>query len=91
MNPSDAIAALRTAGLSEVAIARQVSSTQPTINRIARGVSHPSYALGKALVDLAEQVSRSGDEEHSEARPTAAATGEAAAADGVQVPLKAAA
>lgn len=54
MNPSEAIAALRKAGWSEVAIAKGVGSTQPTINRIGRGVSQPAYMLGRALVDLAE-------------------------------------
>ena len=54
MNPSEAIAALRKAGWSEVAIAKGVGSTQPTINRISRGVSQPTYTLGRALVDLAE-------------------------------------
>lgn len=56
MNPSEAIAALRKAGWSEVAIAKEVGSTQPTINRISREKTQPTYSLGNALVELAEQV-----------------------------------
>lgn len=56
MNPSEAIAALRKAGWSEVAIAKEVGTVQSTINRISREVTQPTYVLGNALVQLAEQV-----------------------------------
>lgn len=52
MNPSDAIAHLKLAGLTEKAIGAQVGANQSTINRIANG-AEPSYALGSALVELA--------------------------------------
>lgn len=53
MRPSDAIAALlQLPGWTETRIAKEVGSTQPTINRIKRGGS-PSWATGEAIVDLA--------------------------------------
>lgn len=52
MKPSDAIAHLKRAGLTEKAIGAEVGANQSTINRIANG-TEPSYALGAALVDLA--------------------------------------
>ncbi len=54
MNPSQAIAALRAAGFSEVTIATEVHTTQSSINRIGRGEMQPNYTVGKALVDMAE-------------------------------------
>lgn len=60
MNPSDAIAVLRSSGLTEAAIARAVNTTQPSINRIRRGRMSPSYDLGKALIDLAIESLRTG-------------------------------
>jgi len=53
MNPSEAIAHLKQAGLTEKAIGLAVGVNQSTINRIASG-TQPNYELGKALVDLAE-------------------------------------
>lgn len=53
MNPSNAIAHLKLAGMTEVAIAAKVGSRQSTINRILHGGMKPNYELGKALVDLA--------------------------------------
>lgn len=53
MNPSEAIAHLKQAGLTEKAIGLAVGVNQSTINRIASG-TQPNYELGKALVRLAE-------------------------------------
>lgn len=62
MTPLEAIARLKQAGLTEVAIAAQVKSSQSTINRIGNGVlKDPSYRTGRALVDLAESVSPAGE------------------------------
>lgn len=89
MSPSEAIESLRAAGWSEAAIAAEVlaggvQTTQSTINRIRHGTP-PSYAVGKALVDLAERV-------ETERREGAAGEGDAAQADGAPVePLKQAA
>lgn len=55
MTPSEAIAHLKKAGMTEKAIAESVNSTQPTINKICSGsLKETSYSLGKALVDLAQ-------------------------------------
>lgn len=56
MTPTDAVLALLANGHTEASIAKAVETTQPTINRIRRGASQPNYALGKALVDLAEAL-----------------------------------
>jgi predicted transcriptional regulator len=56
MDPSTAIEALRTAGMTEKAIGALVGVGQPTINRIRHGDMTPNYVLGKALVDLAESM-----------------------------------
>lgn len=57
--------------MSEVAIAKAVGTSQPTINKIHRGViKEPGWTLGAALVVLAE----------SPARRRRAAQGEAAQA-----------
>lgn len=53
MNPSEAIAHLKRAGLTEKAIGLTVGANQSTINRIAKG-TQPNYELGQALVRLAE-------------------------------------
>lgn len=58
MNPSEAIARLRTAGMTEQAIAISVGARQSTINRIRHGQMQPTYALGKALVDMAAQLEK---------------------------------
>ncbi len=55
MDPSNAIEALREAGLTEKAIGSLVGADQSTINRIRRGHMVPNYPLGRALVDLAER------------------------------------
>lgn len=40
-------------GMSDVAIAKAVGSTQPTISRLRRGVAkQPLFPLGQALIDL---------------------------------------
>lgn len=52
MNPSDAVRALRRAGMTEKAIADAIGASQSTVNRIARG-QVPGYVLGKLLVDMA--------------------------------------
>ena len=56
MTPSQAIAYLKRAGLTEVAIATAVGSRQSTINRIANGAQLPNWELGQALVRLAEST-----------------------------------
>jgi predicted transcriptional regulator len=56
MTPTEAVLALLANGQTEASIAKAVETTQPTINRIRRGASQPNYALGKALVDLAEAL-----------------------------------
>ena len=58
MDPSNAIEALREAGLTEKAIGSLVGVGQSTINRIRRGLMVPNYPLGRALVDLAERSKR---------------------------------
>ncbi len=55
MDPSNAIEALREAGLTEKAIGSLVGVGQSTINRIRHGQMVPNYPLGRALVELAEQ------------------------------------
>jgi len=44
--------------MTEQAIGSAVGVTQPTINRIRRGLMHPTYEVGKALVDLAAAEER---------------------------------
>ncbi|UQA69566.1 helix-turn-helix transcriptional regulator [Stenotrophomonas maltophilia] len=53
MDPIAAIDELRAARLTDEAIASAVGVRQSTINRIRNGKRRPSYAVGKALVDLA--------------------------------------
>lgn len=53
--PTNAVQALRKAGWTEAAIAKEVGSQQSSIHRIGHG-REPGYLLGKALVDLAERV-----------------------------------
>ncbi|PJL41040.1 hypothetical protein B9Y78_08015 [Stenotrophomonas maltophilia] len=55
MDPSNAIEALREAGLTEKAIGSLVGVGQSTINRIRHGQMVPNYPLGRALVELAER------------------------------------
>lgn len=54
--PAEAVETLRAAGLTEATIAARVGTRQSTINKIRRGLMNPTYAVGKALVDLAEQI-----------------------------------
>lgn len=58
MKPSEAIARLRTAGMTEQAIAVAVGARQSTINRIRHEQMQPTYALGKALVDMAAALDK---------------------------------
>lgn len=58
MDPSEAISVLREAGLTETDIGDRVGARQSTINRIRRREMQPNYELGKALVDLANEVAR---------------------------------
>lgn len=53
MDPIAAIDELRASSLTDEAIASAVGVRQSTINRIRNGKRRPSYAVGKALVDLA--------------------------------------
>lgn len=53
MTPSEAIAALLGAGMTEAAIGQAVGVGQSTINKIKRGDMIPNWETGKALVDLA--------------------------------------
>lgn len=55
MSPSEAIGHLKRAGLTEQSIAGKVGASQSTINRVLHGMQ-PTYGLGKALVDLAQQT-----------------------------------
>lgn len=55
MNPSQAIAHLKRAGMTEKAIGAKVGANQSTINRIANG-STPIWELGQALIRLAEST-----------------------------------
>ena len=72
MNPSEAIAHLKRAGLTEVAIAAKVGSRQSTINRIGNGVlKEPSYRIGKALVDLAKRTRIPSPTQQGEAKDAA--------------------
>ena len=76
MDPSEAISALRAAGLTETEIGERVGARQSTINRIRTRKMQPNYELGKALVDLAHRVAdrrAANDEEESPShRPEAA-------------------
>jgi predicted transcriptional regulator len=56
MTPAEAIEVLKGAGLTEAAIAAKVQVRQSTVNKIRHGLMSPSYSLGKALVDWAEDV-----------------------------------
>lgn len=67
MTPSEAIEFLKAAGLTEAAIAAKVQVRQSTINKIKHGTNNPNYALGKALVDWAEDVRDNGLEMQSAA------------------------
>lgn len=60
MTPAEAIEVLKGAGLTEASIAAKVQVRQSTINKIRHGLMSPSYALGKALVDWAEDVRANG-------------------------------
>ena len=53
MTPSEAIAHLKKAAMTEVAIAAAVGARQSTINRIVTGKQLPNWELGQALVQLA--------------------------------------
>ncbi len=53
MTPQTATKYLRTAGLTEAAIASAAGVAQSTINRIANGRTVPGYEAGKRLVDMA--------------------------------------
>lgn len=55
MDPSSAVARLLSQGMSEQGIAAALKINQSTVNRIRRGVVTPSYGVGKALIDLAQQ------------------------------------
>ena len=55
MDPTQAIETLKRAGLTEKAIAESVGVNQSTVNRIGNG-SHPSYSVGRALIELAQSV-----------------------------------
>lgn len=52
-SPSEAVARLKSAGMTEAVIAARVGCSQPTINRIRHGRRTPTYELGRRLVDLA--------------------------------------
>lgn len=54
MTPADSINLLLEQKWTEARIAAAVGTSQPTINRIKKGVS-PRYAVGEALVRLAEE------------------------------------
>lgn len=57
MDPQTAVNKLIAAGWSELRIAREAKTNQPTINRIKRGTSRDCmYQLGVRLVVLAEQL-----------------------------------
>lgn len=56
MNPTQAIATLTAAGLTEKDIGAQVGANQKTINRYRRGQREPAWEMGVALISLAEQV-----------------------------------
>jgi DNA-binding XRE family transcriptional regulator len=71
MSPSDAIAALlQLPGWTETRIAKEVGTSQPTVNRI-KGGSEPSWKTGEAIVQLAQRELASppvpSPEEHSNA------------------------
>lgn len=52
MNPTEAVHALQSAGMTEAAIAAHVGVKQSTVNRIKHG-REPGWSLGHALVVLA--------------------------------------
>lgn len=56
MKPSTAIELLIASGLTETAIGAAVGARQSTVNRIRHQKMQPTYAVGKALVDLAEAL-----------------------------------
>lgn len=60
MTPAEAIEVLKGAGLTEAAIAAKVQVRQSTVNKVRHGLMSPSYALGKSLVDWAEDVRANG-------------------------------
>lgn len=53
MTPSDAIATLTTAGMTQEEIGLRVGLDQSTVSRIAQGKSDPRWALGQHLIALA--------------------------------------
>lgn len=58
MTPHEAVLALIAAGWSESRIAREASTSQPTVHRIKRGAMArgPSFAVSQAVIELAERV-----------------------------------
>lgn len=56
MTPAEAIEVLKSSGLTEAAIASKVGASQSAVNKIRHGVMSPTYPLGKALVDWANEV-----------------------------------
>lgn len=50
------VKALIQSGMTESGIAERVGSSQPSINRIRNGKQQPGYALGVALIALANEV-----------------------------------
>ena len=52
---------LKRAGLSDTEVARRVNSAQSTISRLRKGnIKNPTWALGQALIALAEQIKQAG-------------------------------
>lgn len=53
MTPSDAIATLTTAGMTQEQIGLLVGLDQSTVSRIAKGKRDPRWTLGQRLIALA--------------------------------------
>lgn len=58
MTPSDAIATLTTAGMTQEEIGLRVGLDQSTVSRIAKGKCDPRWMLGQRLIALAGKHSK---------------------------------